>query len=131
MMKIRGALLAVLGTLLVAAALPSGASALGGGNCGAYPNYIAAYSEFRCGPIGIINNAFIYSSDSAGNITNANVCVQLEENNYPYYTPVSGKTWACNAGSSVILGDGGARVAGYRMGNTSAAHYAITQYWFN
>jgi hypothetical protein len=125
-MKGRAGLFVVLVAMMVAFAAPGVAHA-GGGNCGAPAvQYLGAYSQTRCGPYGAFTGAIAYSSDSAGNVTGSNVCVDVE---YPgSLTPYTG--WSCsNSTAGVSWPYGGSWVAGY-LNNYGGAHYLIAQYYW-
>jgi hypothetical protein len=130
-MKGRGTLLAAVVAVVVAALAPTAAQAQQGGNV---PQYVAANAVNHCGPYGTFFSAYDQATDSAGNVTNAGVCTQIENTSY---VAVGGPgTSACGAGSAGVAFSNtsgllpGAYAAGYYI-QSHAAHYIVAQYFWN
>jgi hypothetical protein len=129
-MKVRGAMLGVLAAVAAGVLVPGSAQALQGGACGTYPQVIPANGKIRCGPVGVFNQAQVYSTDSAGNVTNAVVCVDVETTSFG----VIGSR-VCNAAGAAIGAPnptlwGTSIVAGYQIAS-GEAHWAGAQYYWN
>lgn len=130
-MKVRGAVLGVLAALAAVVA-PSGAQAWTGGPCGNVPQYVAANAVNHCGPYGTFFSAYDQATDSAGNPTNAGVCVWIENTSY---SPVGGPgTSACGAGSAAVARSytslpAAPYAAGYYI-QSHQAHYIVAQYFW-